>query len=500
MFGENSRFRATAACCAGFLALSLAVHAQEPAPAAPPAMPPATTPAPDTTQTPAATQAPADAAQQPTAAPAAPQPAPQPATTSAPAAPAPEATTPAAKSAPSQEPGISEEELKQMLVGKPLYLRGGYLDSTLSFSEHGTLISHSPQGSYTLSAIEIDRVHLTKHKVELEGARYGLHFLGALPYEDPTKALDRVKITPKKKVVRITIDRELVVVPKKKKENEKARELKAKAAAPASAAPSKATDSASAAPVTSTDSTAAAPATTPDSEQAAQAAAPASSTTATPSPTAPKEQSAEEEAKAEMVAAPAEERPADPTSVTTTISPAHATMVLKDALDKIFASGLDDRMMAAMPDFWKLYYQAVAAKDDYRPTDPNVLRENTVDKKAELVTKFEPESNEWAQASGIAGPALYHAVIGADGKPTEIAVASPIGFGLDENAVEAIRKASFEPAIKDGKPVPVLVDLYVSFRIYSKRTSVSSGKQEADNKNPVQQLPGPYTAQALRHQ
>jgi TonB family protein len=201
-----------------------------------------------------------------------------------------------------------------------------------------------------------------------------------------------------------------------------------------------------------------------------------------------------------MAAAPAEERPADPTSVTTTISPAHATMVLKDALDKIFASGLDDRMMAAMPDFWKLYYQAVAAKDDYRPTDPNVLRENTVDKKAELVTKFEPESNEWAQASGIAGPALYHAVIGADGKPTEIAVARPIGFGLDENAVEAIRKASFEPAIKDGKPVPVLVDLYVSFRIYSKRTSVSSGKQEADNKNPVQQLPGPYTAQALRHQ
>jgi TonB family protein len=491
MFGESSRFRATAACCAGLLALGLAVHAQEPVPVAPPTTPPATTPAPDTTQTPAATQAPADASQQPAAAPAAP--------TAASTVPAPEATAPAAKSAPSQEPGISEEELKQLLVGKPLYLRGGYLDSTLSFSEHGTLISHSPQGSYTLSAIEIDRVHLTKHKVELEGARYGLHFLGALPYEDPTKALDRVKITPKKKVVRITIDRELVVIPKKKKENEKPRELKAKAAAPASAAPATATDTASAAPVTSTDSTAAAPATTPNSEQAAQAATPAPSSTAPPSAAAPKEQSAEDEAKAEMAAAPAEERPADPTSVTTTISPAHAAKVLKDALDKIFAPGLDDRMMAAMPDFWKLYYQAVAAKDDYRPTDPSVLRQNTVDKKAELVTKFEPESNEWAQASGIAGPALYHAVIGADGKPTEIAVARPIGFGLDESAVEAIRKASFEPAIKDGKPVPVLLDLYVSFRIYSKRTSVS-GKQEADNKNPVQPLPGPYTAQALRHQ
>jgi len=178
--------------------------------------------------------------------------------------------------------------------------------------------------------------------------------------------------------------------------------------------------------------------------------------------------------------------------VTTTISPAHATKVLKDALDKMFAPGLDDRMMTAMPDFWKLYYQAVAAKSDYRPADPNVLRQNTVDKKAALVSRFEPESNEWAQASGVAGMALYHTVIGADGKPGEIAVARPIGFGLDENAVAAIRKATFEPAVKDGKPVPVLLDLVVQFRIYSKRTSITS-KQEAAEKGTSPQLPGPYT-------
>jgi TonB family protein len=394
---------------------------------------------------------------------------------------------PAAKAIPPQEPGITEEELKQMLVGKPLYLRGGYLDNSLSFSEHGTLIGHSPQGSYTLSAIEIDRVRLTKHKVELEGARYGLHFLGALPYEDPTKALDRVKITPKKKVVRITIDRELVVTPKKKKENEKGKDLKAKSGTPAPKP---------AAAVTPTESAVAAPQTAAAAAQATAPAEQAAATPAAPTPAsgtpAPKEMSAEDEAKAEMAAAPAEERPADPSSVTTTLSPAHATKVLKDALDKMFAPGLDDRMMTAMPDFWKLYYQAVAAKNDYRPADPNVLRQNTVDKKAMLITKFEPESNEWAQASGIAGPALYHAVIGADGRPSEIAVARPIGFGLDENAVAAIRNASFEPAIKDGKPVPVMLDLYVSFRIYSKRTSVAS-KQDAADKGTTPQLPGPYT-------
>jgi hypothetical protein len=92
--------------------------------------------------------------------------------------------------------------------------------------------------------------------------------------------------------------------------------------------------------------------------------------------------------------------------------------------------------------------------------------------------------------------ALYHTVIGADGKPGEIAVGRPIGFGLDESAVDSIRKAKFEPAIKDGKPVPVLLDLVVQFRIYSKRTAVASA-QEPTDKPVLPVLPGPY---AIMHQ
>ena len=94
----------------------------------------------------------------------------------------------------------------------------------------------------------------------------------------------------------------------------------------------------------------------------------------------------------------------------------------------------------------------------------------------------------------VAGPALYHAVIGPDGKPTEIAVARPIGFGLDESAVDSIRKANFEPAMKDGKPVPVMLDLYVSFRIYSNRTAANSNPEAAaEDKKGEKQLPGPYS-------
>jgi len=201
-----------------------------------------------------------------------------------------------------------------------------------------------------------------------------------------------------------------------------------------------------------------------------------------------------EQAKTEASTEKPAEKPADPDSVTTTTSPAHSAALLRAALDDVFADSIDARMIAAMPDFWKLYYQAAAAKTDYRPADSSVLRQNMVDQKAKLLSKFEPSSNEWAQARGVAGMSLYHVVLGADGTPGEIAVARPIGFGLDENAVEAIRNAKFEPAIKDGKPVPVMLDLVVQFRIYSKRTAVGGATQANDKpQDPV--LPGPYSAQ-----
>ena len=330
------------------------------------------------------------------------------------------------------EPGeITEEELRKLLVGKELFLRGGYLDNTLSFNEHGALNGHSPKGSYTLNGIQIDKVRLTKHKVELEGDRYALHFLGALPYEDPTQAVDRVKITPRKKLVRITIDRELVAKPKPTKERGK----------PAGTAPK----------------------------------------TAPPAPPA-----------AAAVTAQATERPADASSAAGTTSPAHANKVLKDALDNVFAQGFDARMMDSMPGFWKLYYEAAAEKTDYRPRDPAVLRQNMVDTKARLVSTFEPPSNQFAQDYGVVGMCSYHVVIGADGRPGEIAVARPIGFGLDENAVDSIRKATFVPATKDGKPIAVMLDLIVQFRIYSKRTE-KAFVPETPAKPAEPSLPGPYS-------
>jgi TonB family protein len=317
---------------------------------------------------------------------------------------------------------IKEDDLKPQFVGKTLYLRGEYVDDRLHFNEQGQLIGSSPKASYTLAMVQINKIDLGKHKLELQGIRYGLHFIGAEPTEDPLHPSDVVRITPKKKVLKITIDRALVVKAKKKSKHDRDE--------PAIAAP-------------------------PGSPSAA------------PAPPAPMNQ-------------------------------AHANALLKQAIDNVFSPGLDQRMIASLPDFWQLYFQAAAAKSAFRPSDQSVLRQNAVDQKARLITSFTPPSNDFAQAAGVAGLAMYHVVVAPDGKPAEIAVGRPIGFGLDENAVASIRKASFQPAIKDGKPVPVLVDLVVEFRIFSKRTGTASdpggpAAQLAQPESPS--LPGPYSAE-----
>ncbi len=74
-------------------------------------------------------------------------------------------------------------------------------------------------------------------------------------------------------------------------------------------------------------------------------------------------------------------------------------------------------------------------------------------------------------------------VVDATGVPRQIAIARPIGFGLDEKAVEAVRNSHFTPAMLNGHAVPVVIDLVVTFRIYSNRTKPGSVKQDA--KEPV---------------
>jgi TonB family protein len=83
-----------------------------------------------------------------------------------------------------------------------------------------------------------------------------------------------------------------------------------------------------------------------------------------------------------------------------------------------------------------------------------------------VVFQPDPEYSEEARKAKYQGVCVLWLVVGPDGKPRDIRVARTLGLGLDEKAMEAVKTWRFEPAMKDGKPVAVQINVEVQFRLY----------------------------------
>ena len=77
----------------------------------------------------------------------------------------------------------------------------------------------------------------------------------------------------------------------------------------------------------------------------------------------------------------------------------------------------------------------------------------------------DPEFSDEARKNKMQGTVVLRLVVGVDGKPRDIKVARALGMGLDQKAIEAVRNWKFEPAMKDGKPVAVQINVEVNFRL-----------------------------------
>jgi len=78
----------------------------------------------------------------------------------------------------------------------------------------------------------------------------------------------------------------------------------------------------------------------------------------------------------------------------------------------------------------------------------------------------EPEFSEEARKAKYQGVCTLEVVVDATGRPTNIRVVGSLGMGLDEKAIEAVKTWRFEPAMRDGHPVAVAVNLEVDFHLY----------------------------------
>lgn len=79
--------------------------------------------------------------------------------------------------------------------------------------------------------------------------------------------------------------------------------------------------------------------------------------------------------------------------------------------------------------------------------------------------KPEPEYSEEARKAKYQGEVWLSVVVDEKGVPQDIKVTRKLGLGLDEKAIEAVRKWRFKPGMKDGKPVAVQATVAVSFHL-----------------------------------
>jgi TonB family protein len=78
----------------------------------------------------------------------------------------------------------------------------------------------------------------------------------------------------------------------------------------------------------------------------------------------------------------------------------------------------------------------------------------------------DPEYSEEARKAKYQGTCVLWLIVGPDGKPRDVKVARALGMGLDQKAIEAVRNWKFQPAMEDGKPVAVQINVEVNFRLY----------------------------------
>jgi len=82
-----------------------------------------------------------------------------------------------------------------------------------------------------------------------------------------------------------------------------------------------------------------------------------------------------------------------------------------------------------------------------------------------LLYKVEPEYSEEARKAKYQGTVVLYVEVSPDGRAVNPHVVRSLGLGLDEKAMEAVRKWKFRPGYKDGKAVTVAATIEVNFRL-----------------------------------
>ena len=84
-----------------------------------------------------------------------------------------------------------------------------------------------------------------------------------------------------------------------------------------------------------------------------------------------------------------------------------------------------------------------------------------------LVEEVHPEYTAEAKEARITGSVMLNAVVDREGRVASVEVTQSLDeeFGLDDEAITALRQWRFSPGKRFGEPVPVLVEIEMTYNL-----------------------------------
>ena len=83
-----------------------------------------------------------------------------------------------------------------------------------------------------------------------------------------------------------------------------------------------------------------------------------------------------------------------------------------------------------------------------------------------VIFQVDPEFSEEARRAKFMGVVLVNLIVDPQGRPVNVHVLRGVGMGLDGKAVDAVKQYKFKPAMENGKPVAVELNVEVNFQIF----------------------------------
>lgn len=158
------------------------------------------------------------------------------------------------------------------------------------------------------------------------------------------------------------------------------------------------------------------------------------------------------------------------------------------ALDKIFADGLAD-LTPSLPPYWQKYAQKtfLNTATPASPQRPESTPQTTADAQAipaqqasgdtprvigkgvtapVVIFQSAPNFTDLARQMKYGGNVTLHFIVKKDGAISNVSILSPLGLGLDEQAIGALYQYRFKPAMEGNMPVAVDLNEDINFEIY----------------------------------